>query len=129
MLKTPTMSRQLRSLLKSERACRAYLERVRFGAGDYCVHCGYPKINRFNDGKRFRCVSCKRDFTIQTRTVFGESKIPLRTWLLAVYLLSIGQRSWSSRDLAGLLEVTPKTARFMRQRICRAVVLGTSIGD
>ena len=35
---------------------------------------------------RFR--NGKKDFTIRTNPVFGESKLPLRKWFIAIYLLS-----------------------------------------
>jgi transposase-like protein len=101
----------------TEEACRAEFERIRFRDGDYCPHCGHTVIYRFNDGKRYRCAGCRKDFTIKTGTVFGESKVSLRKWFLAIYLLTTCRKGISSVQLAKQVGVTQKTAWFMDHRI------------
>ncbi|MCF7815832.1 MAG: IS1595 family transposase [Candidatus Pacebacteria bacterium] len=102
---------------KDEETCKKYFEQIRFKDGDYCPHCNHSKINRFADGKRYRCASCKKDFTIKTGTVFGESKIPLQKWFVAIYLLTTNKKGVSSINLAKQIGVTQKTAWFMDHRI------------
>lgn len=106
---------------KDEETCVKYFEQLRFKDGDYCPHCGHSKINRFKDGKRFRCADCKKDFTIKTKTVFGESKIPMQKWFVAIYLLSVNKKGISSIQLAKQIGVTQKTAWFMDHRIRKAL--------
>lgn len=106
---------------KDEEACRKYFEQIRFKEGQYCSHCGHGTIYRFNDGKRFRCAKCKQDFTIKTGTVFGESKIPLQKWFVAIYLLSANKKGISSLNLSKQVGVTQKTAWFMDHRIRKAL--------
>lgn len=106
---------------KDEEACRKFFEGIRFRNGEYCPHCGYTSIYRFKDGKRYRCAGCKEDFRIQTGTVFGESKIPLRKWFIAIYLLTSSRKGISSVQLAKQVGVTQKTAWFMDHRIRKAM--------
>ena len=106
---------------KDEETCQKYFEGIRFKDGEYCPHCGHGKINRFSDGKRFRCAKCKKDFTIKTKTVFGESKIPLQKWFMAIYLLTTSPKGFSSVQLGKQIGVTQKTAWFMNQRIRKAM--------
>lgn len=106
---------------KDEETCKKYFEQIRFGNGDYCPHCNHSKIHRFADGKRYRCASCKKDFTIKTGTVFGESKIPLQKWFVAIYLLAMNKKGISSINLAKQIGVTQKTAWFMDHRIREAM--------
>jgi transposase-like protein len=105
---------------KDEETCRKFFEQVRFRNGDYCPHCGFTAIYRFEDG-RYRCKGCKKDFTIKTKTVFGESKIPLRNWFIAIYLLTTCRKGISSVQLAKQVGVTQKTAWFMDHRIRKAM--------
>lgn len=112
---------QFTTYFKDEQTCQAYFEQIRFKDGEYCVHCGHTKINRFKDGKRFRCAKCKKDFTIKTKTVFGESKLPLQTWFVAMYLLSTSNKGISSIQLAKQIGVTQKTAWFMDMRIRKSM--------
>jgi transposase-like protein len=110
---------------RDEASCKAYFEQVRFKDGDYCPHCGHSHIHRFKDG-RFRCAKCKQDFTIKTGTVFGESKVPLRKWFIAIYLLTSNKKGISSINLAEQVGVTQKTAWFMDMRIRKAMKQGKS---
>src|SRR3989338_3058297 len=112
------------SHFNSEEICRSYFEQIRFAQGDFCPHCGNKKINRFADGKRYRCASCKQDFTIKTGTLFGESKIPLQKWFIAIYLLTTSKKGISSVYLAEQVGVTQKTAWFMDMRIREAMKQG-----
>ena len=106
---------------KDEDTCREYFEQIRFQDGEYCVHCGNEKIYCFADGKRYRCSKCKKDFTIKTKTVFGESKIPLQKWFIAIYLLTSNKKGISSIQLSKQVGVTQKTAWFMDHRIRKAM--------
>jgi transposase-like protein len=105
---------------KDEETCRQFFEKIRFRNGDYCPLCGNTSIYRFKDG-RFRSAGCKGDFTIKTRTVFGESKIPLRKWFIAIYLLTTCRKGISSVQLAKQVGVTQKTAWHMDHRIRKAM--------
>ena len=65
---------------------------------------------------------CKQDFTIRTKTVFGESKLPLRKWYMAVYLLATSnKRAFPSVQLAKHVGVTQKTAWFIDHRLRSAM--------
>jgi len=108
---------------KDEETCRKFFEQTRFRNGDYCPLCGFISIYRFDDG-RYRCAGCKKDFTIKTKTVFGESKIPLRKWFIAIYLLTTCRKGISSVQLAKQVGVTQKTAWFMDHRIRKAMKQG-----
>ena len=68
-------------------------------------------------GGRFRCAKCKKDFTLKTNTIFGESKLPIRKWFIAIYLLTTNTKGISSVQLAKHVGVTQKTAWFMDHRI------------
>lgn len=104
-----------------EETCLKHFASVRFANGEYCPHCGHEEIYTFSNGKRFRCAKCKQDFTVKTGTVFGESKLPLRKWFIAIYLLSNTSKGISSVQLAKHVGVTQKTGWFMDHRIRKAM--------
>ena len=106
---------------KDEKTCRKHFEQVRFAKGDFCPHCKHDKIMRFADGKRYRCHKCRQDFTIKTGTLFGESKISLQKWFIAIYLLTTSKKGVSSIYLAEQVGVSQKTAWFMDMRIREAL--------
>jgi len=123
MTPKPTSLVNFMARYKDEESCRKFFEQIRFRKSDYCPHCGFTTIYRFDDG-RYRCAGCKKDFTIKTGTVFGESKIPLRKWFIAIYLLTTCRKGISSVQLSKQVGVTQKTAWFMDHRIRKAMKQG-----
>jgi transposase-like protein len=93
------------------------LANVRFADGESCPYCRHCKIYTFSDGKRYRCAKCRQDFSIKTGTIFESSRLPLRKWFIAIYLLTNTGKGISSIQLAKHLGVTQKTAWFMAHRI------------
>lgn len=106
---------------RDEETCVKHFTAIRFRNGAYCPHCNHDKVNLFSNGKRYRCAKCKQDFTIRTKTVFGESKLPLRKWFMAIYLLSTSGKGISSVQLAKQVGVTQKTGWFIDHRIRSAM--------
>ncbi len=104
-----------------ERSCEKHLQSVLWRDSEYCPHCGNVKIYHCAGGRRFRCAGCKKDFSIKTGTIFHDSKIPLRKWFFAIYMVTTHKKSMSSYQLARDLRVTQKTAYYMLHRIREAV--------
>lgn len=109
---------------KDEDTCRKFFEGMRFAKGQYCPHCAHGTIYRFNDGKRFRCAKCKKDFTIQTGTIFEHGRVPIQKWLVAIYLLSTSKKGISSLQLAKQIGVTQRTAWHMDHRLRSVMTQG-----
>ena len=68
----------------------------------------------------YQCKDCRDTFTIQTGTVFEKSKVSLRKWLYAIYLLQTARKGVSSLQLSKQIGVTQKTAWFMLHRLREA---------
>jgi transposase-like protein len=104
-----------------EQTCVEHFTASRFRNGEYCPHCRHDKIYKCGNGKRYQCAKCKQDFTIRTKTVFGESKLPLRKWYMAIYLLATSGKGISSVQLAKQVGVTQKTGWFIDHRVRSAM--------
>lgn len=112
---------------KDEETCIEYVKSIKFKDGEYCPHCGCKKVYTYKDGKLYKCSKCRKQFTIKVGTIFGDSKIPLKKWLLAIFLLWTNHKGISSVQLAEQVGVTQKTAWFMEQRIREAYERGENI--
>ena len=108
---------QLFDYFKDEATCKAYLEKQRWGATPACPHCGSIRVYRTNRG--FKCgeKECHKKFSVTVGTVFENSKIPLRTWFAAMYLIASHKKGISSHQLHRDLGITQKTAWFILHRI------------
>jgi len=104
-----------------EATCVAHFTESRWRNGQYCPHCKHDKIYLCANGKRYHCAKCKQDFTIRTKTVFGESKLPIRKWYMAIYLLATTSKGISSVQLAKHVGVTQKTGWFIDHRVRSAM--------
>lgn len=67
--------------------------------------------------KRWKCYSCRRQFSVKVGTVFEESPIKLDKWLIAIWLIGNCKNGISSYEIARHVGVTQKSAWFMLHRI------------
>lgn len=111
---------QLLEVFPNEQACIKHLRSIRWRDGAYCPYCGSTKVYDFKDGKTHKCGDCRQRFSIKVGTIFEDSKISLRRWFIAIYLITSHSKGISSVQLAKDLGVTQKTAWFMLHRLRHA---------
>lgn len=111
---------QLFQMFPDEAATRSYLERRRWPNGIRCPVCDSDRITTRGDGQYHHCNPCNADFTVRTGTVLERSKIPLRHWLYAMYLLVTARKGVSSMQLSKELGITQKSAWFVLHRLREA---------
>jgi transposase-like protein len=73
----------------------------------------------------WKCLDCKRQFSVKVGTIFEDSPIGLDKWLAAMWMLANCKNGVSSYEIARALKVTQKTAWFMLQRLRHAMHHGT----
>ncbi len=100
-----------------EQSCIDHLRSIRWKSGAYCPHCGANKVYHFTDNRNHKCGICLRRFSIKVGTIFEDSKISLRKWFMAIYLITSHKKGIASTQLAKDIKVTQKTAWFMLQRL------------
>lgn len=116
---------------------RAHFEKLRWPGGvPVCPHCGVVDdaapvardekraAKRKEEGKKiardglYYCRSCKGTFTSTTGTIYEDSHIPLRKWLLAHHLMAASKKGVSAAQLQRMLGLgSYRTAWFMAHRI------------
>ena len=91
----------------------------RWPAGIACPECGSVDIQHRTNRKPqpFRCNDCRKDFSVKTSTIMHSSKLPLKAWGLAMYILATNIKGVSSMKLHRDLGVTQKTAWHLAHRI------------
>ena len=94
----------------------------RWPNGVSCPDCGSLDIQarRTRKPQPFRCNDCRKDFSLKTGTVMHSSKLPLKAWGMAMYIMTTGLKGTSSMKLHRDLGVTQKTAWFLAHRIRKA---------
>lgn len=104
----------------TEERCVDYLATLRWNDEPECPYCGHNEsyvLNITNRGKRWKCTKCHKQFSVRVGTVLEESKLPLKKWFVAIYLVTAHKKGISSHQLAKDIKVTQKTAWFILQRV------------
>ena len=81
-----------------------------------CPYCGGIHCKDGKDG-RYLCSDCRRKFNVTVGTIFENTKLPLRKWFMAMYLVSSHKKGVSSCQLARDIKVTQKTAWFVLHKV------------
>ncbi|RNI28296.1 IS1595 family transposase [Rufibacter immobilis] len=108
---------QVLDFFKDEERCKQYLAQQRWGDTPACPHCGCVKAYVTNRGYKCSEKLCHKKFTVTTGTIFENTKIKLRTWFAAMYLVTAHKKCISSLQLSRDLNITQKSAWFVLHRI------------
>src|SRR5512144_1116131 len=107
-----------------ERACAAYLARVRWPDGFRCPSCGHGKGWELST-KAFtwECASCRRQTSVTASTVMHASKLPLTVWFWAAYLMATHSNGIAALQLQAQLGLgSYKSAWLLAAKLRRAMV-------
>jgi len=127
------------AMFSDEDKAREFLESQLWPEGPVCPHCGehggYKLTSHgATEGKRpmrkgvYKCKGCRKQFTVRVGTIFEESKLPLRKWLMAIHLMTSSKKGVSSHQLSRELDCTLKTAWFLSHRIRECMKLEPMAG-
>jgi len=100
----------------AEQACTQYIIDIRWNGKIECVYCNHNKVCTVKDGD-FKCSKCNRRFTVKTGSIFENSKLSLKKWLMAIYFVTNDKKGVSSYQLADNIGVTQKTAWSILQKL------------
>lgn len=111
---------QMMAAIPDEQTATDHFTAIRWKAGAFCPYCKSPRVYHFSDKRTHKCGDCRKRFSIKVGSIFEDSKIPLRQWLLAIYLITSHKKGIASTQLAKDIGVTQKTAWFMLHRLRHA---------
>ena len=108
---------QIADYFSSEEICKQAIAQERWGDGAaVCPYCGCAHTYMTAEG-RYICKECASHFSVLVGTIFENTKISLRKWFMAMYLISSHKKGISSCQLARDINVTQKTAWFMLHKL------------
>jgi len=107
---------ELMNTFSTEQKCIDYLEDLRWGGIVDSPFDSLSQVYKCSNNK-YRCKNTGKYFNAKTGTMFENSKISLRKWFLAIWLVTSHKKGISSIQLAKDIGTTQKTSWFMLQRI------------
>jgi len=101
-----------------ERSCERRLMEVRWPEGWECERCGCATCSPVAGRNRtWQCTRCSHQFSVTAGTAMQHSKVHLRRWFHAMWLLARSKRGVSALELAAQVGVSENTATFMLERL------------
>ncbi|MCC6236835.1 MAG: IS1595 family transposase [Dehalococcoidia bacterium] len=121
----------------TEAEARAMLERIRWPERVRCIFedCGGADVYRVEVAAKtypatatrkgrtvgarslYKCKSCRRQFSVTKGTIFEDSKIPLRTWIVVMYRMCSSKKGVSALQIQREFGLSYESAWFMCHRI------------
>jgi transposase-like protein len=133
-METPQTLQQAIQYFSDEQVCIDAVAMMRWPDGPRCPDCHLDDAKNpyyLKTQKRWKCRSCRRQFSVKVETIFEDSPISLQKWLPALWMLVSCKNGISSYELHRALGVSQKTAWFMLHRLrlaLKAKDLGFKLG-
>src|SRR5215475_6113184 len=105
----------------AEEQCELALFDWRWPDGFRCPECGYGGACWLESRKLLQCHRCHRQSSLTSGTIFAATKLPLRVWFLAMYLLSQAKNGISGLELSRALGVSYNSAWLIKHKLMQVM--------
>ena len=108
-----------------EAKCYDLLREIRWKSGVHCIACSSDKIvknghdENHPNKQRYQCKTCKKNFDDLTDTIFSNSNLTLKVWVLVLYLMGL---NLSNKQISKELEISEVTAQRMAKILREGIV-------
>ena len=106
-------------MFNDDEVARAHFEKLRWPQGVVCFHCGVigdaALIKSKSENTRpglYHCRSCGGNFTATMGTIYEDSHVPMRKWLLAHHLMAASKKGVSAAQLQRMLGLDQREIFF-----------------
>lgn len=108
----------------TEEQCERALETARWPQGFVCPHCNGTTHSRFSDGPRWywQCGGCRKQVSLRSGTIFHASKLSLRRWFQALFLISQSKNNISALELMRQIGVSYRSAWRVKHKIMQVML-------
>jgi transposase-like protein len=125
-MEIPKTLQQAIQLFTDEQVCIDAVASLRWPDGPECPHCRTNEPYYLASQKRWKCRSCRKQFSVKVGTIFEDSPISLQKWLPALWMLVNDKNGVSSYELHRALGISQKSAWFVLHRL-RVVLKNKSV--
>ena len=127
-METPKSLQQAIQYFTDEQVCIDAVASMRWPDGPECPHCDAKEPYYLATQKRWKCRSCRKQFSVKVGTIFEDSPISLCKWLPALWMLVNDKNGISSYELHRALGISQKSAWFVLHRL-RLVLKNKSVSN
>lgn len=106
----------------SETRCWRQLRRVRWPRGFRCPRCRHRRAHRLRGRGLWQCARCRYQASLIAGTLFQSTRVPLRTWFLAIFFVSRHKKGISALQFQRLTGLgSYKTAWMLLHKVRAAL--------
>ena len=105
----------------SEEKCTQALFRWRWPNGFVCPRCEHTGHWRHQSRALYQCRRCRHQDSLTAGTILANTKLPLRTWFLAMYLMTQTKNGISALELSRQLAVSYNTAWKVKHKLMQVM--------
>lgn len=118
----PKTLREFQAQFADEEACRAYLAQSRWSEGYRCPRCAHAEAFDLSRRLLWQCKECGHQTSVTAGTVLHGTRVSLRDWFWAAYLVTTHTPGLSALQLQRQLGIRRyETAWTMLQKLRRAM--------
>lgn len=118
----PKTFREFQTQFADEEACLAYLAQSRWPEGCRCPRCAHPEAVDLPRRLMWQCKACGHQTSVTAGTVLHRTRMSLRDWFWAAYLVTTHTPGLSALQLQRQLGIRRyETAWTMLQKLRRAM--------
>ena len=101
----------------TNRQCQDLLFQFRWPQGFSCPRCGHKRYSLIQTRALYQCSQCRHQCSLISGTIFASTKLPLKTWFLAIYFITQSKDGISSLNLARTLGISANTAQRVKHKL------------
>lgn len=106
----------------TEEQCEKAVMKWRYPQGYTCPACGAMSACYLKARRLFQCNRCHQQSSLTAGTIFHATKLPLKVWLLAIYLLTQTKNGMSALALSRQLGVAYNSAWMMKHKLLQVML-------
>lgn len=106
----------------TEAQCRQALYQLRWPSGYVCPACGNKTGCELRGRPVYQCHKCHHQASLTAGSIFHATKLPLKKWFLAIYLLTQRKKSTSALQLSREMGVSYNTAWQLKHKLMQVML-------
>ena len=104
-----------------EAQCQQRLFQMRWPDGYHCPNCGHIHSCQLKSRPVYQCNKCHHQASVTASTLFAYSKLPLRVWFLAIYLITQEKNGISALELSRQLGISYNATWRLKHKLMQAM--------
>lgn len=118
----PKSLKEFQARFREDDACRTYLAACRWPEGFRCARCGQGGAFELPHRRLWQCKTCGRQTSLTAGSVLHRTRLPLRVWFWATYLVTTHTPGLSAVQLHRQLGLSYETAWALLHKLRLAMV-------